>query len=172
MSQLNKNVIQGNDLMVWIKSDKDSEATVVGFATNAELELSADSTDITNKDAGAGWSSAIITKRSWTVTSEHMFAVDVYGAEKSFDDLFTLYANGTPVEISFGMSQNAGKTDNREADVDESAAKAWVNSKSSYTGTAVITSLSASGNVGESATFSVTFTGTGSIKRVPAAAGN
>lgn len=164
-TNLNKNIIQGSDVMVWLLPDGTESAgkgSVIGFSTNLSLNLSANTTEVSNKDFGNGWTSSIVTGRSWTASCDAMYASSVYGTEYTYDSLFECYVNGTPIKLTFGVSQNAGATE-RTPNVDD--ATGWVESGASYAGLAVITSLELTGNNGDAATYSVEFTGAGAIAK-------
>ena len=157
----NSNVIMGSDLMVFIGNK------TIGFATSCSLELSGDATDISNKDFGNGWSSSKITNRSWTVSSENMYAekADMDNTSESFEDLFDAYVNGTELTIKWQPTTNYNAAER----VNDKPAAGWTGSGVSYSGKATVTSLSASADNGSAGTFSVTFTGMGAITKTPAA---
>lgn len=158
MSNLNQNIIQGDDLMCW------ADASVVGYASSVSLTLSTATTTVSNKDAGNGWESLLATTKSWTATTEHLYAQSVYTGEKTYDDLFAAWSQGTPLTLDFALNQNGGKTTGRIADVDDTSA-GWTQNGNIYEGQALITSLALTGKNGESATYTVEFKGSGEIKK-------
>ena len=156
----NNNVIMGSDIMVFLGGK------TIGFATSCSLELSGDSTDISNKDFGNGWASSKITNRSWTVSSDNMYAEksDMDNTSESFEDLFDAYVNGTEVTIKWQPTTNY----NAEERVNDKPSTGWVGAGVSYTGKARVTSLSATADNGSAGTYTVQFTGIGAITKTAA----
>ena len=152
---LNDKIIKGSDLMIFINGQP------IGFATSCEVSLSAETSDTSNKDSGNGWSSATVTKRSWTASSDNLYAESVYSGEHTFNTLFTFYSNGTPVTLVWSPNQNAAKTTGRIPEVE--TATGWVRVGTAYQGQAIITSLSATASNDDNATFTVEFTGVSPI---------
>ena len=164
--------IKGDDLMLFNGETGKSYA----FATAHTLTITADTADTSSKDHGV-WTGNEVAKISWEITSE-----DLYTSE-GFDDLFDSLINRKAIEVVFGLKQK-GKADSTVADGDYSN---WTpdygatvpesgkpeapdsTTKDMYMGSAYITSLTANANTGENATYSVTLTGTGSIKRATGA---
>lgn len=152
---LNDKIIKGSDLMIFLNGQP------IGFAQSCEISMSAETSDTSNKDSGNGWSSASVTKRSWTASSDNLYAESVYSGEHTFNTLFTFYSNGTPVTLVWSPNQNAAKTTGRIPEVE--TASGWVRVGTAYQGQAIITSLSASAANDDNATFSVEFTGVSPI---------
>lgn len=156
----NSNVIMGSDLMAFIGTK------TIGFATSCSLELSGDATDIANKDFGNGWAASKITNRSWTVSSDAMYAEkgDMDNTSESFEDLFDAYVNGTELTIKWQPTTNYNAAER----VNDKPSTGWTGKGASYTGKVIVTSLSANADNGSAATFSVTFTGIGAITKTAA----
>lgn len=152
---LNDKIIKGSDLMIFV------EGNPIAFATSCEISMSAETSETSNKDSGNGWTSAAVTKRSWTASSDNMYAESAYTGEHTFASLFQLYANGTPVQLVWSPNQNAAKTTGRIAEVEDAAG--WSKTGTPYSGRAIITSLSATASNDDNATFSVEFTGVSPI---------
>ena len=81
------------------------------------------------------WGASEVSKYSWEITSENLFTSEDY--DKLFDSMLASKA----ITVRFGLK------------------------KTYYEGKVIITSLVANANNGENATYSVTLTGTGSIKK-------
>ena len=166
-------VIKGDDLMLFNGTTGKSYA----YATAHTLTITADTADTSSKDHGV-WAGNEVAKISWEITSENLYTTE------GFDSLFDSLINRKAIEVVFGLKQK-GKADSTVADGDYSN---WTpdyttaettgapkplsgdtTTKDMYMGSAYITSLTANANTGENATYSVTLTGTGSIKRAAGA---
>ena len=166
--------IKGDDLMLFNGETGKSYA----FATAHTLTITAETADTSSKDHGV-WTGNEVAKISWEITSENLYT------SEGFNDLFDSLINRKAIEVVFGLKQK-GKADSTVADGDYSN---WTpdygatvpekdnpavpstneTEKEMYRGSAYITSLTANANTGENATYSVTLTGTGSIKRAAGA---
>lgn len=146
------NIINGSQLMVFMNGKS------IAYATSHQLTITGNQVDISHKDLGI-WSASEIGNITYEITSENLYS------DSGFDDLFTAMVSKNPVTIVFGHASNW----NEEGLSDSSTN--WTpdtTTKKAYQGKALITSLTANANVGENATFSVTFTGQGSITAVGA----
>lgn len=162
-------IIKGDDLMLFNGETGKSYA----FATAHTLTITADTADTSSKDHGV-WTGNEVAKISWEITSENLYTTD------GFNSLFRDMINRKPIKVTFGLKQK-GKADSTVADGDYSnwtpnygavltedanpaAPSGDTTDQNMYMGSAYITSLTANANTGENATYSVTLTGTGSIK--------
>ena len=167
-------LIKGDDLMLFNGTTGKSYA----FATAHTLTITADTADTSSKDHGV-WTGNEVAKISWEITSENLYT------SEGFDSLCDDMINRKPINVAFGLKQK-GKADSTVADGDYSnwtpdygatvpesgnpeAPTTDNTTKDMYMGSAYITSLTANANTGENATYSVTRTGTGSIKRATGA---
>lgn len=141
--------IKGQELMLFLGGKS------IAYATSHTLEISAETSDTSNKDEGGGdWASSEVSKLSWTASSENLFTTD--GAGASYDTLFDYMVKKTPIDAVFGQK--------KETDTDVPVA-GWTVGTTAYTGKVVITSLSLNAPNGEYATYSVQFTGVGALKK-------
>lgn len=140
------NIIKGDDLMLF-----DAQGKSIAFATSHSLSISADSADVSSKDSGK-WKANEVNKLGWEITSENLFTSD------SYDTLFSSMVSRTAIDVFFGLKKET--TDGTES--------GWSKGSGTYTGKAYITSLTANANSGDNATYSVTLTGTGEIKKATA----
>lgn len=152
------NVINGSDMCLWLGGKP------IAYASSCSLSLSADATDISNKDEGNGWKSSVISSRSWECTTSNMYAeTPAMEGEVTFATLFDAYKNGTELELTFGVTQNAAATE-RKANITDYT-EGWKPSGSfALHGKCIVTSLSATGDNGSNGTFECTLTGVGEIK--------
>lgn len=154
-------IIRGKKLMLFIKENETYKA--IAFATNHTFSTSASTINVSHKDLAdlaegqAKWDDQDIDTFSWSITSEHLYANE--GAGYTAKDIFTLYANGTVLDVKFGL-----------ADASTTGAPAetgWVPSTTNTTGMlsgkAVITSFDINASVDDNASFSITLTGKGPI---------
>lgn len=142
--------IKGQELMLFLGGKS------IAYATSHTLEISAETSDTSNKDEGGGdWASSEISKLSWTASSENLFAADGNGA--SYDTLFDYMVKKTTIDAVFGLKAQTA------TDV---PSEGWTAATTGvYTGKVVITSLSLNAPNGEYATYSVQFTGVGELKK-------
>lgn len=144
-------IIKGDDLMLF-NSDKQS----IAFATNHTLSITGDAVDVSSKDHGV-WKGNSVNKLSWEISSENLYTEDGY------DYMFEAMISRTPITVFWGTKLETDENKSvADGDYDN-----WT-TDGTYTGDVVITSLTANANTGENATYSVTLTGTGSIKRATA----
>lgn len=165
-------LIKGDDLMLFNGSTGKSYA----YATAHTLTITADTADTSSKDHGV-WTGNEVAKISWEITSENLYT------SEGFDSLFDDMIARKPIDVAFGLKQQ-GAPDSTVADGDyanwtpeykadatgePTAPTADTTTSKMYMGKVYITSLTANANTGENATYSVTLTGTGSIKHAAGA---
>ena len=110
-------------------------STVVGGQRNASLEMSAETIDTTVKTTG-GWASKIPGIKSWTSSCDGVYFVDDAGLEAAQ----TAFMNGTAVSLEFSNSEGL-----------------------SYSGQAVITSMSVEAGQEDVVSYTISFEGTGAL---------
>ena len=147
----NASIIKGNMLMVFYAGK------ALGFSTNSTATVTTNTTTVTTKDHG-DYPSTLAQSISWEITSENLYTT------KEYDDLFTTMMAGDPITVRFGLKQTPADPSMNVAD-GNMALPYWNSQNTYYEGKVVITSLVANANNGENATFSVTLTGNGSIKK-------
>lgn len=144
--------IKGQELMLFLGGKS------IAYATSHTLEISAETSDTSNKDEGGGdWASNEVGLLSWSAKSENMYSVD--GNGNNYKDLFDLMIKKTPITATFS------KKTETNSDVTETTA-GWTASKPDYEGKVIITSLELNAPNGDYATYSVEFTGVGELKQV------
>ena len=110
-------------------------STVVGGQRNASLEMSAETIDTTVKTTG-GWASKITGIKSWTSSCDGVYFVDDAGLEAAQ----TAFMNGTAVSLEFSNSNGL-----------------------TYSGQAVITSMSVEAGQEDIVSYTISFEGTGAL---------
>lgn len=152
-------IIKGKKLMLFVKESDTYKA--IAFATNHTFSTSASTINVSHKDLAdlaegqAKWDDQDIDTFSWSITSEHLYANE--GAGYTAKDIFTLYANGTVLDVKFGLA---------DASTSGAPATGWVPSTTEtqmLSGKAVITSYDINASVDDNASFSITLTGKGPI---------
>lgn len=144
--------VLGKDLMLFL------EDKAIALASSCKLGLSAETIDTQSKDSGI-WTEKDIKKLSWNASSENLFSADA--DTNSYDKLFALFVEHKPVTLRFGITSNPN--------ANEMPSEGWTLASGAYAGKAVITSLEANAPDGDKATLSVSFEGTGPIKKETAA---
>lgn len=158
-------VIQGSDLMLFIGTGENKKS--IGFATNHTFEISVEMLENASKDHSSGaWAGSIPKKKSWTVSSENLFANSAEGV--TFAELVGYMNNDTALTAEFTISAGGAQTADAYGIVVPTGG--WDPSTASGTtalqGSVYINSLSANAQNGEIATFTVNFTGTGPLSVV------
>ena len=152
-------IIKGKKLMLFVKESDTYKA--IAFATNHTFSTSASTINVSHKDladlatGAAKWDDQDIDTFSWSITSEHLYANE--GAGYTAKDIFALYANGTVLDVKFGLA---------DASTTGAPETGWVPSTSEtqmLSGKAVITSYDINASVDDNASFSITLTGKGPI---------
>ena len=152
-------IIKGKKLMLFVKESDTYKA--IAFATNHTFSTSASTINVSHKDLAdlaegqAKWDDSDIDTLSWTITSEHLYANE--GSGYTANDVFALYANGTVLDVKFGLA---------DASTTGAPETGWVPSTSEtqmLSGKAVITSYDINASVDDNASFSITLTGKGPI---------
>ena len=146
-------IIKGRDLMLFNDSGHS-----YAYATNHTLSITAETTDVSSKDHGI-WGASEIGKYNWEITSENLYTVTEY------DQLFDIMIVGQPITVRFGLKQTPADPSLVPADGDQ-ALPYWSSTNTYYEGKVVVTSLVANANNGENATYSITLTGSGTLKKV------
>ena len=108
---------------------------VVGGQRNASLEMSAETIDTTVKTTG-GWAAKIPGIKSWTSSCDGVYFLDDAGLEAAQ----TAFMNGTAVSLEFSNSNGL-----------------------TYSGQAVITSMSVEAGQEDIVSYTISFEGTGAL---------
>ena len=151
------NIIQGGDLMLFLKKGTgSSEKTVsVAFATNHSISINAETSDITHKDIKGGWTASEVKTLSWEVTTENLYSNDGEGV--TYGDLFDMMVAKTAIDGVFGVNSSTAST---------VTTGGWEAPKTGerYEGKVIITSIQANAPSGDNATFTVNFKGVGALE--------
>ena len=146
-------IIKGRDLLLF-NSDGHSYA----YATNHTMTLTMETADISSKDHGQ-WGAVEASRLSWEITSENLYTTSDY------DTLFAQMTAGTPITVRFGLKNTPADPDMCPAD-GNMALPYWTSQSTYYSGKALITSLVANAPNGENASYNITLSGVGSLKKI------
>lgn len=161
----NSDIIKGGKIMVFVGNEP------IAFATNHTLSLTRNTQEVSSKDHGDA-TAVLPTTQSWEISSENLMSTAGYST------ILAAYLEATPLTVYFGASTYNNSQENGIVDVEvvnntptNWTTETWTDGDTTspkslnLTGTAYITSLSVNAPAGDNATYSVTFTGSGSIQR-------
>tara|TARA_R110002020_G_scaffold146868_1_gene321808 strand:- start:54 stop:512 length:459 start_codon:yes stop_codon:yes gene_type:complete len=139
--------LNGQELGVYIAGT--ASTALVAYSTNATLNINHSTRSVSSKDSG-GWEESMEGMRSWDISCDALYAwLDPDGdplTKTSLSDMFTAYiTTRTSFTIRWGNTSTSGD--------------GWTK----YTGDCWMTSASITAANEETATFTVTFQGTGSL---------
>ncbi len=155
---MNKTV-KGGDLMIFV--GEGAEKKSIAVATSHALSLSMETKDTSSKDNAGGWATSEAGTLSWTMKSENICSTG--GAGLTYDDIVDLMIAREPVEVVMGRKKEEA------TDVPDNG---WTPGTEGRKGKAFITNIEQNAPNGDNATFTVDFTGTGSLEKVNAPAAN
>ena len=171
----NKSIIKGSDLMLFMANTANAtvaNTAALGYASSCSITLSAEATSVANKDFGNGWDSNIVGNRSWTASSENLYAEDVATGAVTFKTLLEAYLAGKIVTLVWAPTENVNPANEnaRKNNVTDATNGKWAPYAGSgaaktliLKGDAIITNITANANNGESANYTVEFAGAGAI---------
>ena len=145
-------IVKGRDLMLF-----DNAGHSYAYATNHTFTVTAETTDISSKDHGI-WGASEVSRYTWEITSENLYTTDAYN--QFFDQMMI----GSKMKVRFGLKTEQTDLTKNVADGDVTLPY-WTSRDVFYEGDVIITSLAANAANGDNATFSITLTGTGAVKR-------
>jgi len=138
-------IFNGTNLVVLVGNE------VVAHSTSCSLSVSVDLPDSTTKSSN-GWADQIGGLKSWSLTTDGLATVEPTGANYVVGDIFTQLALRTTVTVKF-TTVSTGST--------------VVPGDLVWSGLAFIESLDVTADMESPATYSVSFTGTGSLTQAP-----
>lgn len=143
--------LDGKDLMLWVNSK------VVALSTGCTINISATTVSSDTKDDGI-WGADEVGKMNWNCSNDSVSAKDKRTFDQSYDELFDMMVAHQPIDVEFGVPQNANNTGVPE--------NGWTLPAGHYKGKAIITSLNKNGNTGAKSTMSVGLNGHGALERI------
>lgn len=144
---------KGGDMMVFVGGKS------IACATSHTRTVTMETKETSSKDSGGKWGTSEAGILGWSARSENISSTGEAGL--TYDDLLEKMINREPVTLVMGPK-------NETADaVPETG---WTpKTGQGWTGTAYITNVEENQPNGDNATFTVDFTGTGPLEKVPAA---
>lgn len=146
------NVVNGKDLMLF--AELNSKISTIALSTSCKLSVSGETLDTASKDSGK-WTEKIMKKLSYSASSENCFSAD--NAINGYDALLEAMITMKPIKMKIGIPSNS--------DADELPEGGWLEPNTSYEGMVLITSVELNAPDGDKATFSVSFEGSGALKK-------
>lgn len=152
-------MIKGNEIMLLYNN------RALAYATSHSMNLTGETVDTSNKDTGE-FGQQIVNRINWEVTSSNFVSSYASGVN-GYDTMLDLMLAKEPITIVFGRPGNYDASGLvRGGNTANDAETEWEAGTSYLTGKAVITSLNLTANVGETATFESTLSGSGPLSRV------
>ena len=148
---MSKQIIEGSNLMLFsnVEGGSGSTMTALAAATSCKVGLKGNVQSKKSKDSGC-WDESDVTTLSWDGSSDNLFTIEDYST------LMNAMIARKPIMIQFSTVKNADS-------VNGMPTGGWTPNTDGFKGLALITSLEATGNNGDNATYSVSLTGTGPL---------
>lgn len=144
------NIVYGGDLMLFVASGE--TVNPLAFSNSAKLSISTATREITTKDSG-NFVEKALNRSDWNVSSDGLMSYSISGAtQQNIDNLFDLMMSRELINVSFGEKTGTSPSWTVNA------------SKSRYSGQGYITSLELNASDNDSATYSITIEGSGTLK--------
>ena len=148
------NIVLGTELMLF----KDGKA--LAAATACKLTLNANTLETSSKDSGK-WTSNQPAKLSWSCSSDNLFTIADYA------DLMEKCINRETIQVMFTTAHdfnNRDGLDDGKGDWQISTS-GDTNYMAAWEGDAIITSIDMNAPDGDNATYSISMTGSGALKK-------
>lgn len=142
-------IIKGDELQLFIGD------SAPRYATAHSLTLTGSTIDSNTKDHGF-WGASEVGKITWELTAECLYT------DVDYDEMFNMMISRNKFMLKFARVKNYDV--NGLVDVGGNV-QAWEPELHGLQGYASITSITANANTGENATYSITFTGAGSLSK-------
>ena len=151
------NVIQGGDMMLFIKKGADYKS--IAFATNHSITINLETKETSTKDSGGKWQTSEAGIMSWTANSENLMGNESQGY--SYDELFALMIAREPIDVRFALEGDS--TDYGANKLDAVPTGGWKPAARYYEGKVLITALTKNAPNGDKASFTCDLTGIGAL---------
>ena len=148
---MSKKILKGDQIQLW-----DYNNGTLAYATSHTLTLTGNTTDTSSKDHG-WWTATSVGSLTWEITAECLYTYS------DFDLLFNKMIHNEKIHLIWSEVDNY---DPNGLTTTGGNVQQWKYSQKYYSGYAIITSINANANTGENATYSVTFTGAGTLSKV------
>ena len=151
------NIIQGGDMMLFIKKGSDYKS--IAFATNHTITINLETKETSTKDNGGKWQTSEAGIMSWTANSENLMGNESQGY--SYDELFAFMIAREPIDVRFALEGDS--TDYGANKLDTVPTGGWKPATKYYEGKALITALTKNAPNGDKASFTCDLTGIGAL---------
>lgn len=143
-------VINGGDVMLFIGGKP------IAYATNHSLDITCETRSQDSKDTGGRWRDEDYGIKSWTMSSDNLFADE--GAGMTYDDLFDAMVNETVLDVVMCPKMET---------TDVAPDTGWTASTTSirYVGSVILTNLTLNAPNGDTATFTASFNGKKALRK-------
>ena len=144
-------VSYAGDMMIFLSTGTGTTYPVA-FSTNATLNVTVATREISSKDSGY-WTDKAAGKISWDASSDALYCYTLTSGttRNTYDELYAMMIAREAVNFVFGKT--SGSTPNWSVDSGEDY----------YSGDAIITSLNLNSPDGDNSTYSITLEGTGEL---------
>lgn len=150
------NIILGTELMLFVK-DSSGKTKALGASTACKLTLNANTLETSSKDSGK-WTSNQPAKLSWSCSSDNLFTIANYA------ELMEKCINREKINVMFTTAHDFNNKDG-VGDGWEISTSTDTNYMAAWEGEAIITSIDMNAPDGDNATYSISMTGSGALKK-------
>lgn len=148
---MSANVINGTDLCLFITSGATKRC--IALATSCKISTSMATKQISSKDSTGNWEEFIPGRLSWTIDSDNLFTQDAALSAQTYDTLSDAWIARTLLTVTIGQVTTSSM----------GYVQTLGTSNKALSGTVYITKLDLNAPNDDSATFSVSFQGTGAL---------
>jgi TP901-1 family phage major tail protein len=152
---VNTTPINGSDVFLQISEDSGSSYDTVMFLTTANLSMSMDVRDISNKQS-AGWREILEAQKSWSLSADGFVTYSTLADSDNTGTLVDFLTNRTKIYVKFIIGSYNASTGAFTGNAEDFE----------YKGEAYVTSIEQSSGVEDNLTYSVSFEGTGVLQKV------
>lgn len=160
--------ILGKDLQLFIGENGKEKA--IACATSLSLQIEADTIDISCKDTG-DWGASMPGKLTWSISTDALITLDADGKlaaggtdKKAYTDMMDAMIARKSLHVIFST---LGNKPNATPDADGHVVPTggWQDDADGYEGYGVITSIEATADNGDLATYSIDIQGVGALAK-------
>tara|TARA_R100000655_G_scaffold34069_1_gene66708 strand:- start:1079 stop:1549 length:471 start_codon:yes stop_codon:yes gene_type:complete len=151
---VNTTPINGSDCFLQISEDSGSSYDTIMFLTSANLSMSMDVRDISNKSS-AGWKEILEAQKSWSLSGDGFVTYSTLADSDNTGTIVDFVTNRTKIYVKFTIGSYNAST----------GAFTGNSGDAEYSGAAYVTSVEQSSGVEDNLGFSISFEGTGAITK-------
>ena len=151
---VNTTPINGSDVFLQLSEDSGSSYDTAMFLTTANLSMSMDVRDISNKQS-AGWREILEAQKSWSLSADGFVTYSTVTDSDNTATLVDLLNSRTKIYVKFTIGTYNASTGGFTGNSGDAE----------YSGAAYISSIEQSSGVEDNLTYSVSFEGTGALTK-------